>query len=100
MPRLKLNSGKMAHRENQILSLLHKVVYQSLYRKKWKVPLTDDGIYHSTVLPSFWLKLAWLWQTPLPNSELIFADIITAVEGVLAEVASVYQLIKRWLLSK
>jgi Uma2 family endonuclease len=40
--------------------------------------LTDAGTYaaiasdeqgrcHSTVLPGFWLRPAWLWQEPLPN---------------------------------
>jgi len=26
-----------------------------------------DGIYHSAVLPGFWLHTAWLWQDPLPT---------------------------------
>lgn len=26
----------------------------------------DQGIYHSRVLPGFWLKVEWLWQDPLP----------------------------------
>jgi len=25
-----------------------------------------DTIYHSTVIPAFWLDVAWLWQNPLP----------------------------------
>ncbi|MCI0389433.1 MAG: Uma2 family endonuclease [Acidobacteria bacterium] len=25
-----------------------------------------DGVYHSKVLTGFWLKVEWLWQTPLP----------------------------------
>ena len=25
-----------------------------------------EGVYHSVVLPGFWLKVAWLWQDPLP----------------------------------
>ncbi len=25
-----------------------------------------SGVYHSAVLPDFWIKLAWLWQRPLP----------------------------------
>lgn len=25
------------------------------------VPVGDDGVYHSTVLPGFWLKVDWLW---------------------------------------
>ena len=26
-----------------------------------------DGIYHSKVLPGFWLRVDWLWQRPLPS---------------------------------
>jgi Uma2 family endonuclease len=26
------------------------------------VPVGDDGIYHSLVLPGFWLKVDWLWE--------------------------------------
>ncbi|MBI3914274.1 MAG: Uma2 family endonuclease [Chloroflexi bacterium] len=26
------------------------------------------GVIHSTVLPGFWLRTAWLWQDPLPNT--------------------------------
>ena len=25
-----------------------------------------EGVYHSVVLPGFWLRVAWLWQDPLP----------------------------------
>jgi Uma2 family endonuclease len=27
----------------------------------------DDGMYRSQVLQGFWLKVAWLWQEPLPR---------------------------------
>ena len=30
------------------------------------VPVDNDGDYHSAVLPGLWLKVAWLWQEPLP----------------------------------
>jgi len=30
------------------------------------VPVDNDGVYHSAVLPDLWLKVAWLWQEPLP----------------------------------
>ena len=23
-----------------------------------------EGIYHSVVVPGFWLRVDWLWQTP------------------------------------
>jgi Uma2 family endonuclease len=29
-------------------------------------PPGDDGIYRATVVPGFWLRVAWLWQEPLP----------------------------------
>ena len=30
-------------------------------------PIDADGIYHSKVLPGFWLRVEWLWQRPLPS---------------------------------
>jgi Uma2 family endonuclease len=32
------------------------------------VPPDAQGIYHSRVLPDFWLQVAWLWQDPLPDA--------------------------------
>ena len=29
--------------------------------------IDDDGLFHSTILPNFWLKVDWLWQEPLPK---------------------------------
>jgi Uma2 family endonuclease len=29
--------------------------------------LDADGIFHSTVLKGAWIKVAWLWHTPLPS---------------------------------
>lgn len=31
------------------------------------VVIGADGIYRSTVLNGFWIKVDWLWQTPLPE---------------------------------
>jgi hypothetical protein len=28
--------------------------------------IDQDGIYRSAVLAGFWLRVAWLWQQPLP----------------------------------
>jgi Uma2 family endonuclease len=36
---------------------------QGLYRA---AALDADGIYHSNMLKGFWLRVAWLWQSPLP----------------------------------
>lgn len=30
-------------------------------------PLDADGRFHSKVLPGLWLRVAWLWQEPLPS---------------------------------
>lgn len=27
----------------------------------------SQGVYHSAVLPGFWLRVDWLWQQPLPR---------------------------------
>lgn len=32
------------------------------------IPPDSAGVYHSVVLPGLWLKVAWLWQQPLPTS--------------------------------
>jgi Uma2 family endonuclease len=61
------------------------------------VSLTGDGIYHSTVMSGFWLKTDWLWQTPLPNPQLIFAQIIASKEELPAELKAAYETIQKWL---
>jgi len=27
-----------------------------------------EGVYHSAILPGFWLRVEWLWQDPLPRT--------------------------------
>jgi Uma2 family endonuclease len=29
--------------------------------------IDEDGRFHSTILPNFWLQVDWLWQEPLPK---------------------------------
>ncbi len=31
-----------------------------------RAALDEGGIYHSKVVAGFWLRVGWLWQTPLP----------------------------------
>ena len=31
------------------------------------VPPDAEGVYHSAVLPGFWLRVEWLWRDPLPT---------------------------------
>lgn len=33
---------------------------------RYRLGPIDDGIYRSQVLSGFWLRVAWLWQKPLP----------------------------------
>ena len=34
----------------------------------------DEGVYHSAQLPGFWLRVAWLWQEPLPDEFDVFRE--------------------------
>lgn len=54
-------------------------------------PLEEDGRYRSTVLPNFWLKLAWLWEEPLPDPQLALAEIMSSMERLPAEAKAAYQ---------
>lgn len=39
------------------------------------IPIGDDSIYRSTILPGFWLHVNWLWSETLPDPQLTFAEI-------------------------
>lgn len=54
-------------------------------------PLTEEGHYHSVVIPNFWLDLAWLWSEPLPNPQLCFAEMMVSLEELPAEVKDTYK---------
>lgn len=64
------------------------------------VPLTEDGRYHSTVLPGFWLNVDWLWPAELPDPHTTFAEIIISTEKLPDEVSAAYQTIQQWLASQ
>jgi Uma2 family endonuclease len=40
------------------------------------VLIGDDGIYRSTVIPGFWLRVDWLWAEELPDPQRTFAEIV------------------------
>ena len=44
----------------------------------------DEGVYHSEVLPGFWLKVEWLWQEPLPSPLRVLGE-IAGVDPQLVE---------------
>src|SRR5262249_57909952 len=42
--------------------------YQLDAKGKYQVvPPGEDGIYHSAIVPGFWLREEWLWQDTLPE---------------------------------
>lgn len=52
----------------------------------------EDGIYTSRVLPGFWLREEWLWQTPLPHPLTVLGHIA----GIDAQAISQFmELLKR-----
>lgn len=34
-----------------------------------------SGVYHSKVLPGFWLRATWLWQDPLPTANNVLREL-------------------------
>jgi Uma2 family endonuclease len=36
------------------------------------LPVDADGIFRSRVLPGFWLKIEWLWQSPFPYEQAVW----------------------------
>lgn len=44
---------------------------------RYRAVLPDaNEIVHATVVPGFWLDVAWLWQNPLPSALSAFAEIV------------------------
>ncbi len=35
----------------------------------------EEGVYRSSVLPDFWLRVDWLWQEPLPTVEDVLLEV-------------------------
>jgi Uma2 family endonuclease len=50
-----------------------------------------EGVYHSKVIPNFWLNLAWLWQEPLPNPQRLSAEIMMSLEILPEETRAAYR---------
>jgi Uma2 family endonuclease len=40
-----------------------------------RIPLADDGKFHSPVISGFWLRIEWLWQTPLLRTEVVLREL-------------------------
>lgn len=55
------------------------------------VPINEDGVYRSAVLPGFWFKVDWLWQEELPQVQLALAEILLSMESLPPQVREVSQ---------
>jgi hypothetical protein len=62
--------------------------------------INEDGVYHSTVIPNFWLNLDWLWQENLPNPQLALAEIMLSIEGLSPEAKDAFQAMHKLLTGK
>ncbi|MBI1878479.1 MAG: Uma2 family endonuclease, partial [Chloroflexi bacterium] len=60
-------------------------------------PLDDLGVYRSAVLPYFWLNIDWLRQEPLPNPQLVLAEIMISIETLPTEAKETYQALRKLL---
>ena len=60
------------NRPNQHRAWFYRLDSSGQYQQ---VAVGTDGIYRSTVLPGFWLRLAWLWEES-PNELNALAEII------------------------
>ncbi len=50
------------NRPGQQRALFYQLAPECQYQR---VPIEEDGIYRSAVLPGFWLRVDWLWQENL-----------------------------------
>jgi Uma2 family endonuclease len=55
------------------------------------VELNHDGRFYSQVLPQFWLRVEWLWQTPMPRVEAALADIFESDPAFPPELGRLYR---------
>ncbi|MFN8453867.1 MAG: Uma2 family endonuclease [Anaerolineae bacterium] len=51
----------------------------------------EVGIYHSVIIPDFWLNLTWLWQEPLPNPQLALAELMMSLDALPGETRAAYR---------
>ena len=42
---------------------------------RYHVTPLSEGLFHSTVLPGFYLRADWLWQDPLPNVATVLREL-------------------------
>ena len=54
-------------------------------------PLTDEGHFYAMVLPNFWFDINWLWRNPLPNPQMLLAQIMVSIDTLPANAKTTYQ---------
>ncbi len=60
-------------------------------------PVDSDGVYTSRMIGGFRLRVAWLWQLPLPNPRHALAEIMTAAADLPDELRALYREMARLL---
>lgn len=51
----------------------------------------DEGRFHSAVLPNFWLKTSWLWESPLPKFYVKVAEVMLTIPDLPDGLRTMYQ---------
>ncbi len=59
--------------------------------------LDAEGCFHSSVLPGFWINPTWLWQTSLPNEQIILAEIILSMDNLDESLKNSFQMLHQTL---
>jgi Uma2 family endonuclease len=54
-------------------------------------PLDEEGVFASALLPGFRLKVAWLWELQLPDTERILAGLLADAPGISDELRALYR---------
>lgn len=72
--------------------LMRRAEFYQLEAKRYRIiPIDFDMIYHSQVLPGFWLNVDWLWQEILPHP----LEVVGKIAGIDAqEIARFMELLK------
>ncbi len=60
-------------------------------------PPDDEGVFSSTVVPGFRLRLAWLGEAELPDTERILAALLADAPGLPDELRAAYREMARLL---
>jgi Uma2 family endonuclease len=53
------------------------------------LPVDQDGVFRSTVIPGFWLKVDWLWANEKLSPLLLFAEIVGLPENIVGALKNI-----------